>query len=164
MVSKPDHAVRTLEFSPWINEFMGVFCPFMCCFSECRSRGCNWEQGKKDEFEIAPGTWTSNTSSSPSPRDATLAPLASLTTCSLLPKSIFKRSFCSSSSSWVDKNVGSLHRQTTRSRAWIFAKYKNAASLMATFRPPICGAFAARGVPSNFFSLLKRRYQTSELT
>ena len=30
-------------------------------FLEHRSRGYTWEQEKKDKFEIASGTWTSNT-------------------------------------------------------------------------------------------------------
>ena len=161
-VSEPDHTVRKFRFSPLIKLVEGLSSSSFHFLvpKYVAARGRNWEQEKKDEFEIAPGTRIINTSSSPSPRDATLALLPSLTTCSLLPKSIFGTCFCSSSSSWVDNN-GFLHRQATRSRAWTFANYESAASLMATFRPPMCGACVTMGVPSNFFSLLKRRYQIS---
>jgi len=161
-ISEPDHTVRKFRFSPLIKLVKG-FSSSSFCFLDPKSvtaRGHNWEQEKKDEFKITPGTWISNTS--PSPRDATLVPLASLTTCSLLPKSILETCLCSSSSSWVDNN-GFLHRQATRSRAWTFAKYENAASLMATFRPPICGA-CFTGVYQVAFSHCWRGDTRSQLT
>ena len=158
MFSKPDHAVRTLEFSPWWNSFKRSF-SLRCFFLEDKSRECNPER-EDGKFEITPGTWTSNTSSSPSPRDAALTPLASSITCSSSRKSILERPCCSTFLSWVDNN-GSLHRHTTRSWAWTFAKYENAASLMAIFKPPMCVASAGRGVPSKSFLSSKRRYQIS---
>ena len=74
-ISKPDHTVRKFWFSPLTKLVEGLFSSSFCFldpkFVAARER--NWEQGKKDEFEITPGTWTSNTSLLPSSRDAALA-------------------------------------------------------------------------------------------